>query len=109
MPTAPELQIVAILLESLKGSLKKLLHTAQLTSVEDLITRASQVELDEGEERRHSRPKQYSRTLFQLCPAKCGSAITTLSLLSGTALEQRLPSAQWSCQSNTHGLGSSEC
>ena len=50
MPTTSELQVVAILLEFLKGSLQNLLFTVQLTSAEDLITRATQVELDEGEE-----------------------------------------------------------
>ena len=50
-PDAPEQQIVGILIESLRPSVKKLLRTSTFETVGDLALRAKQIEADELEER----------------------------------------------------------
>lgn len=47
LPTATEEQVVALLLEALKPSIKKVLRAAKITSFEDLVERAVQAESDE--------------------------------------------------------------
>lgn len=51
LPNATEEAIVAVLLESLRGSIKKILRGSTYDSVEELIDRATQIERDELEER----------------------------------------------------------
>ena len=55
LPVATEEQIVAVLLESLRGSIKKLLRGATIENVEDLISKATQIERDELEDRHSNR------------------------------------------------------
>ena len=55
LPDAPEEQIVSLLLESIKPSLKKILRAATLTSFEDLFERAVQAETDDAEGHSKSR------------------------------------------------------
>ena len=50
-PDAPEQQIVGILIESLRPSVKKLLRTSTFETVGDLALRTKQIEADELEER----------------------------------------------------------
>ena len=56
MPQAPKEQIITVLLESLNGSLKKLLRKAHLTLVENLVGKSTQVEQDDREDRRFEAP-----------------------------------------------------
>ena len=55
LPNATEEQIIAVLLEALRGSTKKLLRSSNFDTVEELITRAIQIEQDEAEERNSGR------------------------------------------------------
>lgn len=50
LPTTPEAQIVSLLLETIKPSIKKVLRAATIDSFEDLVERAVQAETDEAEE-----------------------------------------------------------
>lgn len=64
LPQAPETQIVALLLEALKPSIKKILRAATISTFEDLVERAVQAETDEAEEnpRKATRDAAQSKT-----------------------------------------------
>ena len=67
LPDATEEQLVSVLLESLRGSIKKLLRSSTIDSVEELIARATQIEQDEAEELRYTRR---SASTVSSAPAK---------------------------------------
>ncbi|XP_033229286.1 activity-regulated cytoskeleton-associated protein-like [Belonocnema kinseyi] len=68
LPLAPEGQIVSLLLEALKPSIKKVLRAANIATFEELVERAVQAEADESEEN----PRRASRDP----PAKNGTTTT---------------------------------
>ena len=71
-PTASEADTVALLLESLRPSLKKVLRAAPIESFSDLLDRAIQAEADESEE---SAPRKESRELPKIKPSSVDNQV----------------------------------
>ncbi|XP_033225995.1 activity-regulated cytoskeleton-associated protein-like [Belonocnema kinseyi] len=75
LPTASEEQIIGLLMESLKPSIRKVLRAATMSSFEDLIERALQAESDEADET-SKKPTAARTAVATIQPAAPASATT---------------------------------
>ena len=83
LPEAPEGKIIAVLLEALRGSIKKLLRSSNFDTVEDLISRAVQIEQDEFEERNANKRYAPPATPSSAQTQKPKTSAPTLAASSG--------------------------
>lgn len=81
LPDASEQHLIALMIESLRGSLRKLLRTSTFQSVQDFIARTMQLEQDEADERQHYKTVSSANSSSQknTTPATTSTSANTTS------------------------------